>query len=607
MRLFEKIKLPLLNTFLRDETNEDRTFFALTLITGVAAGLVAVSLHQITYALTDWIGTNRSFDLKAFLLGGSALLASSWLTFRHFPSTSGSGIPGVKVALAVFHGKIELKNTIAKYVTTIFSLSSGLSIGREGPTVAVTSGIGSWLGSIFSLPKARIKALVAIGSAGGIAAAFHTPIAAVIFTLEEVVGDLNATKVLGPVIISAVVASITAQALLGGESHAFDQLHYTLSSSRELIVYLLLGILCAILGTTWVKSVLKMRELNLKIFKHHKLTPTMLVFLIIAAISLIYPRVLGSGHDTIAEALNSLLLDWKLLAALFVLKFIATTLSYSTGVSGGLFMPTLLMGATLGALMASITAQFIPEISNNPGAYALVGMGAFFVAVIRTPFTSIIMIFEMTRNYNIILPLMVANGISYILSNHLLKGSVYENLSEQDGIHLPTRDDNEVLESLVVEDAMVTEPVTLHSHLTAQEAWEGTKHGEFSGYPVVKNGLLDGMISTNQLKATVVRGEGHRKISDLAEHKVITIHPDQSLLVAFHKLKRFQVSRLPVVSRLNDKKLIGIITAENIVSQFGYHIAEEEKQELLDKETEEIIAEIVEEKKEEKEDQTSKA
>lgn len=594
MRLLEKFKLPFLSTFLRDETNEDRTFFALTLITGVAAGLVAVSLHQITYALTDWIGTNKSFDFRALCLGGGALLVSSWFTFRHFPSTSGSGIPGVKVALAVFHGKIELKNTIAKYFTTIFSLSSGLSIGREGPTVAVTSGIGSWLGSIFSLPKARIKALVAIGSAGGIAAAFHTPIAAVIFTLEEVVGDLNATKVLGPVIISAVAASITAQVLLGGEPHAFDQLHYSLSSSRELIVYLLLGIICAVLGTAWVKSVLKMREFNLKIFKHHRLTPTMIVFFVIAAISLIYPRVLGSGHDTIAEALNSLLLDWKLLAALFVLKFIATTLSYSTGVSGGLFMPTLLMGATLGAFVASMAAQVFPEVANNPGAYALVGMGAYFVAVIRTPFTSIIMVFEMTRNYNLILPLMVANSISYVLSNHLLHGSVYENLSEQDGIHLPTRDDNEVLESLVVEDAMVTEPVTLNSHLTAQEAWEGTRHGEYSGYPVVRNGLLDGMVSTNQLKAMVARGDGAKKISDIAEQKVITIHPDQSLLVAFHKLKRFQVSRLPVVSRLNDKKLIGIITAENIVSQFGYHIAEEEKLEQLEKETEEIIEDIVE-------------
>lgn len=609
MRLIDRFKFPVVSTFLKNEKNEDRTFFALTLITGAAAGLVAVSLHQITYALTDWIGTNRSFDLRALILGGLALFFSSWLTWRHFPSTSGSGIPGVRVALAVFHGKIELKNTIVKYITTVFSLSSGLSLGREGPTVAIASGIGSWLGTTFSLPKARVKALVAIGSAGGIAAAFHTPIAAVIFTLEEVVGDLNATKVLGPVIISAVVASITAQVLLGGEPHAFDQLHYSLSNPRELIVYLALGIICAVLGTFWVKSVLFMRQVNLKIFKHHKLTPTMVVFLIIAAISLIYPRVLGSGHDTIAEALNSLLLDWKFLAALFVLKFIATSLSYSTGASGGLFMPTLLMGATLGALIGSGAAQIFPEVTENAGAYALVGMGAYFVAVIRTPFTSIIMVFEMTRNYNIILPLMIANSVSYVLSNHILKGSVYENLSEQDGIHLPTRDDNEVLESLVVEDAMVSEPVTLSFQLTADEAWAGIKGQEFSGYPIVRSGLIFGMISTNQLRSIIAKGDGAKRISDFAEQKVITIHPDQSLLVAFHKLNRFQVSRLPVVSRLNDKRLIGIITAEDIVAQFGYHIAEEEKLEQLEKEAEEIIEELVEEKedkKEESEDPTSK-
>ena len=589
----------ILGLLLKNETTESRTFFALTILTGVAAGLVAVSLHQITYALTDWIGTNRSFDWRALILGGSALLISSYITWRHFPSTSGSGIPGVKVALAVFHGKIELKNTIAKFFTTILSLSSGLSIGREGPTIAITSGIGSWLGSVFSLSKARIKALVAIGSAGGIAAAFHTPIAAVIFTLEEVVGDLNATKVLGPVIISAVVASVTAQMLLGGQSHTFDQLHYSFGNPRELLIYLVLGVICAILGSLWVHSVLWTRALNLKIFKHHKLTPTMLVFVIIAAISLIFPRVLGSGHDTIAEALNSLLLDWRLLGALFVFKFIATTLSYSTGASGGLFMPTLLMGATLGAFVGSISGHFFPELTEHAGAYALVGMGAFFVAVIRAPFTSIIMVFEMTRNYNIILPLMIANGVSYILSSQMLKGSVYENLAEQDGIHLPTKEDNDVLENLVVEDAMVNDAITLNSALSAKEAWDGikAKGPEFSGYPIVKNGLLEGIISTNQLRAMIAKGEGDKRLIDFAEKKLITIHPDQSLLVAFHKLDRFQVSRLPVVSRLNDKKLVGIITAEDIVSKFGYHLKEEENQELAV--VEEVVKDTLEEQREE--------
>src|SRR5690606_18673126 len=125
--------------------------------------------------------------------------------------------------------------------------------------------------------------------------------------------------------------------------------------------------------------------------------------------------------------------------------------------------------------VGSLSGQFFPEITENTGAYALVGMGAFFVAVIRAPFTSIIMVFEMTRNYNIILPLMIANGVSYILSSQLLKGSVYENLAEQDGIRLPTREDNEVLENLIVEDAMVQEPFTLNSHLSANEAWEGIK------------------------------------------------------------------------------------------------------------------------------------
>ncbi|TNF27571.1 MAG: chloride channel protein [Deltaproteobacteria bacterium] len=562
---------------IQNEITEERTYFALTLLTGVSAAIVAVFLHKITYFLTDFFGTNRAFTLEAFLYGGIAIFASGWITTRMFPSTSGSGIPGVRVALAVYHGNIGFGPTIAKLLTSILSLSTGVSLGREGPTAAIAAGIGSFFGNFFSMSKKRVKALVAVGAAGGIAAAFNTPIAAVVFTLEEVVGDLNA-KVLGSIIISSVTAAITASALQG--NHAmFSELAYTLKDPKELVFYLLIGLSCAFLGPIWMNTVLKTRAMSLKLFKGHRLTIIMMTFFLVALVSYVEPEALGSGHSTIEEALLSLLKDWKVLLWLFAFKFFLTAICYASGVSGGLFLPTLMLGAMLGGFVGSFAGQWFPEITSNTGAYALVGMGAFFAAVIRAPFTSIIMVFELTRDYNIMLPLMIANVVSYSISGRITKESIYEKISEQDGIHLPTREDNEVLETLLVEDAMVDDVISLNAKDTIEDVSKNIKGKRFSGYPVLKNGHLIGMISTNEINMQIAKGNKEVKIEDICTKQIIHIYQDQSLLVALHKLNKFQISRIPVVSRLNDKRLIGIITAENIVSQFGYHIQEEEKKE----------------------------
>jgi len=562
----------ILKVFFKNSVNEERTYFALTMITALLSAATAVGLSKITHSLINYFGTNKPFEVRTFFFGGLALFISGYISTRFYPSTSGSGIPGVRVALAVFHGKMSLRETFAKFVTSALSLSSGMSLGREGPTAAISAGIGSYFGQQFKLSKRKVKALVAIGSAGGIAAAFNTPIAAVVFTLEEVVGDLNA-KVLGNIIIASVVASIAAHLMMGNQP-TFQSLNYSLGHPAELLLYLVVGLGSSLFGPLWTKSVLWTREFNNKVFKGHRLTIIMVTFLLIGLISYIQPEALGSGHDTIEEALLSLLKDWRFLLSLFVLKFVATTISYGSGVSGGLFLPTLLMGAILGSLFGSFFEIIFPELGLNIGAFALVGMGSYFVSVIRVPFTSIIMIFEMTRDYNIILPLMVANIVSYYISSKLHEGSIYESISEQDGIHLPTKEDAEILESLIVEDAMKPDPVSLSSTLKIEDAVEVIKEYQYSGFPVLKNGLIVGIVSKSDLEQAMAKKRGAEPVLNISERKVISIYPDQSLMVAFHKLDRFHVSRLPVVSRINDKKLIGIITAENIVSLFGYHVKE---------------------------------
>ena len=574
IKIFKTIRNYIVDISLKNQINEERTYLALTIITGISSALIAVSLYKLVELVKELAGTNSTFTIQSFLIGLGLILISGWITTRKFPSTSGSGIPGVRVALAVFHGNIAFMDTMAKFFVSVLSLGSGVSLGREGPTAAISAGIGSTLGNFFHLSKKRIKALVAVGAAGGIAAAFNTPMAAVVFTLEEVVGDLNA-KMLGSIIISSVVASVVGQFFLG-TGNAFSEFNYQLNSVSEIPLYCTVGIASALLGSLWMKSVTTFRRVGHELFKGHRLSLIVATFITIALMGQVNHHVLGSGHGTIESALGSLFSDWKTLLSLFALKFIATTICYGSGISGGLFMPTLLLGASLGGFLGAISQMVFPEISPNIGAFALIGMGAFFAAVIKAPFTSIIMIFELTRDYNIILPLMVSNIIAYAIALTIDDNSIYECISEQDGIHLPKKEDYEVLDTFIVEEAMIEDVKFLRCNEKIVDVYPAVKGSSISGYPVVnqRNNLI-GIISSNEIKSANLKKENESKtIEDICMKKVIKIYPDQSLMYALHLLDKFHISRIPVVSRLDDKKVIGIITANDITHRFGLHVSE---------------------------------
>lgn len=560
--------------------DEDQIFFAMTILTGICSGLIAVFFHKIIKTISELTGTNKAFTLEAFFYGGILVAISGYLTTRFFPATSGSGIPTVRLALAVQHGNLALKNTIAKFLTSILSLSSGIPLGKEGPAISIASGLGSYFANVFHLSKKRVKALVAVGSAGGIAAGFNTPITAVVFTLEEIVGDLNA-KMLGSIVISSVIAAVTAS-ILHGNHPTLVQVSYFFGGAKELIYFAGVGVIAALLGPAWLKFTIWIRQFSKRVFKGHRLSFMMFSFVCVGFASWIAPEILGGGTNTINDTLLSSMLSWQNLGILFILKFVLTGLLYSTGISGGLFMPTLLMGAILGSALGLASNTFLGS-DLNIQAFALVGMGSFFATVIRAPFTSIIMVFELTRNYEIIMPLMAANILAYAISSKLSKGSIYEQISEQDGVHLPTREDQEVLEGLIIEDAMVREVKSFNHYVKVKDALKESKEDDFSGYPILKNGKLFGMVSTQDLARAVVNGKGSEEIHLICTKNLITVYPDQNLTVAFHKIKKFHISRLPVVSRLNDKNMLGLVTPEDIVNHFGYHIQEENKEEEVRK------------------------
>tara|TARA_B100001971_G_C18268024_1_gene596393 strand:- start:75778 stop:77553 length:1776 start_codon:yes stop_codon:yes gene_type:complete len=579
MKTKKKFKVIIQRKLLKFNLDKDNIFFILTLVVGVGAAFIAVSYAQIIDFITHYLYPEHQISTQSIVIGACMVFVSGYITTRIESKTSGSGIPQTKIAYVAHHGVITFKTWFLKFISSVLSLGSGMSLGREGPTVTTAAGLGSSLGGIFSLSKSQIKGLLAVGASGGIAAAFNTPIAAVLFTLEEIVGNMN-TKSLGPIVISSVIAAVSARVMLGGES-IFSGFHFRFEDPTELPFYLIVGILAAFLGPLWVKFIIRLRSFSLKILKGHKLTYMMLTFFVIVFVGSMFPEVFGGGHHVIQDALQSKIFSLKTLALLFVLKFFFTSLCYSTGISGGLFMPTLFLGAIIGSAVGVFAVELHPGI-NTIGAFAMVGMGAFFISVIRAPFTSIIMIFEMTQEYKIILPLMIANITAFLISKKLMNGSIYEQIAIQDGVHLPSKEDFEILDQLTVEDAMIRDVKTLNYNQSIREAMRAVNRSEISGYPVMKFGYISGVVSTNDLCQAYAKFQGECLLDQIATKELITIHPDQSLMYAFHLLKKHKVSRLLVTSRENDRRLVGIITAEDIVNRFGFHIQEESKAELID-------------------------
>lgn len=445
----------------------EQKFFVLTIMTGFLAGGIAILLKVSVHELMHLFGTDRAFTWVSFLIGGLSLTIGGYISTKLFPACSGSGIPRTKIIIAVHHGVIKSKEWLIKLLTTILSLSSGVPLGYEGPTIAITAGVGSSLGRRSGFKERRIKELMYVGSAAGIAAAFGTPIAAVLFVMEEMIGSMK-TKSMGPILISSLIASVTASALIGQNS-MFTPLSYSMNSPVELLFYLALGLMTGIIGPFFVDNILAVKKLTKKFFKHHQMMPILFSFLIVGLASLATTEVLGNGLETVNKILQGEIAGLQLIVTLIVLKFITCAFCYGAGISGGILMPVLFLGAGIGALFGYLANHTLGISEIQLGAYALVGMGAFFASVIRTPFTSVILVFEMTRDYRIILPLMLGNLVAYFVSKRINHGSIYEVMSRYEGIELPSHDEEDTLMNITVEHVYTQIDTRLQSPLNYSE------------------------------------------------------------------------------------------------------------------------------------------
>jgi CIC family chloride channel protein len=355
------------------------------------------------------------------------------LLARVFTGVRGSGVPQTKAAFHMSGGVIPASVPIGKFITGVLCIGAGHSIGREGPSVQIGAGLASAIGQRLNLSPARVKELLPVGAAGALSAAFNTPVAAVIFTLEEIIADRNAS-LLGSTVLASVASVIVARSILGNEP-LFHVPAYQLASPAELLAYAALGVVGGLCSVVFCRALLSLRS------AFRRLPASSLAFqpamggVAIGLVLLWVPEVMGVGYDSIDQALNGGL-PWQTMLLLLIVKVAATVISYSSGNAGGIFAPSLFIGAMAGGVIGTVVQQFAPFATGDPGAYALVGMGALFAGIIRAPMTSVFMIFEITQDYQIIVPLMVANLLSLAISARFQPVPVYDALLLQDGLKL---------------------------------------------------------------------------------------------------------------------------------------------------------------------------
>ncbi len=580
------------------QPSETTVLLLLSIVIGLVTGAAAV----IFIDLIDWI-TNFSFGTIPETIASlgrwwiiiipvvGSLISGPIIAF--FASEAkGHGVPEVMQAMVLEGGRIRPRVAVAKIAASSVCIGTGGSAGREGPIVQVGSTFGSTLGQLFRMSDRRIRNLVACGAAAGIAATFNAPIAGVAFAIEVLAGDL-AISVVSNVVISAVTAAIVSQAFLGSEP-AFHIPTYAMKNPVEILFYVVLGLLAGLMGVLFIKVLYGMED----VFDGWKKMPMWvrpaIGALLLGVTGFVYPPILtklgidpvlakaglpiirnvphifGAGFDTIEAALTGPL-PWILLISLLFLKLLATALTLGSGNSGGVFAPALFMGAMLGGLFGLGVDMAFPQYAINPGAYALAGMAAVFVGAARAPLTAILIAFEMSNDYKVILPLMTATIIALVVAHRIHPESIYTLKLARRGLRLRFGRDVDVLDGVMVSEVMTKNPPTINENLTMGELEDYFMRTHHHGVMVVDGrGNLSGVITLQDLDRCLSNREDCRdiRVKDVMVKSMLTAYPDESIGDALHRMAARDVGRMPVVDRNDPKKLLGAVRRNDIARAY---------------------------------------
>jgi len=488
----------------------------------------------------------------------------------------GHGVPEVMEAVALSGGRIRPVVAVVKALASSLCIGTGGSVGREGPIVQIGCALGSGLGQKFRLSDDRVRTLLACGAAGGIAATFNAPIAGVFFAMEVLLRKFS-TDFFSMVVIAAVTSSIIGRALIG-DIPAFQVPPYALSSPWEFLFYALLGLLAALVGAAFTFLLYRTEDLFDAWNLPEYLKPAV-GGLGVGVVGFYAPEVFGVGYETIEKSLRGEIVP-VLMMALVIAKLLATSLTLGSGGSGGVFAPSLFLGSLLGGSFGKLIHQWMPSVTASSGAYALVGMGAVFAGAAQAPITAIIILFEMTGDYKIILPLMFATVVSTLVSGRLSKESIYTEKLKRRGIDIDASQDLNLMRSIRISEAMTAVPVltTVRLDTSLEDLATLFQTTHYQGFAVLdEKSDLVGIVALTDLERSLAQNPAAETVGDICTRHLITAYPDEALEDVIAKMGSRDVGRIPVVDRTNPSRLLGMAYRADIIGAYTLALMDKQR------------------------------
>ncbi len=560
---------------------KDHNLLVLAGLIGFLAGLASTVFRwMIDFGRTFFSGNGLSFmglpeGIHWFfiplmpMIGGLIIGAIC----KRFPqAVDENGVHQVMYSVALQDGLIHKRTILSCATTSAITIGSGGSAGREGPTVQIGSAIGSILGQFFGQSTERIRVLVGCGAAAGIAASFNAPLAGVLFSLEIILRDFT-IRTFSPIIISSVIGTVVGRALEGNEV-TFDVPVHELASYWEIGFYLILGVACGFIGLVFVKLYFYMHQ----VFKEKIQLPQYLKpaagGLIVGLISIFFPQILGNGYEAMEIALHGKMF-WGLAFGLIFLKIFATSITLGSGGLGGVFAPSLFIGAMTGYTFGALVHTFFPGLTATPETYAVVAMGAVAGAVMQAPLTNILMLFEMTNDYTLILPIMTTCILASYLMQVIHKHSIYFEKLLEKGINIHHGRELSVLNSILVQDVMDRNVVCIPHDTPFKRILQTISYSKNLYFPVTNNdGRMTGILSFSDVREMMLE-EGLDNLivaNDLSTKKVFYLTPSKNLNEAMEVFAELDVEQLPVVQEDDPTKVIGMLTRGDVVNVYNREV-----------------------------------
>lgn len=547
---------------------EPQLFLILSLLIGIFSGLSVVCFRiAIEWGRFAMLGSSlQPSPARLLIVLPAAGLLVAVIVLHVFPAVRGSGVNQTKAAVYVYDGYIPFRTVVGKFLTSALAIGSGQSLGPEDPSLQVGAGLASAIGRLSGLSRDRLRLIAPLGAAAGLAAAFNSPITAVLFVIEEVIGTWSAMA-LGAIVLAAVSGAVVSQWFLG-DRPLFRVPAYHLGHAVDLLMYAALGLIGGFVALAFVKLALTLRGRLRRTPRWTWYVQPAIAGLVIALMAIRYPQVTGAGYAYVDAAMHDRY-TWDVLAALTALKIVATALSFASGAPGGLFAPTLFIGAMLGGAVAGSARLALPGFDGSTGTFALIGMGTMFAGILRAPITSIFMIIEVSGNYSIALPVMISSTVAYLISRQYQAEGLFDALSHQDGLVLPSMEQMREAAVHRVEQAMIPEATfALSSTDTVRDALRRAQTTANGSVLVQARPGAWTTVSTDALRTLEQEGKGELALGSIlgVAEPLPSVYPDQSLDIALKLIADYPY--LPVVHRANPSRLVGVIGMNEILGAY---------------------------------------